>query len=1112
MKKPMNQWGSGRPLWKFDLKMKITTLLLITTLFGLHANDSYAQMTKVTLDVENATVGNIIDDIESATEFRFIYKTKHVDLQRKVSLKVENVQIEKVLASLFGNTKTIYKVRGKHIILRQSKEENAIVKETPKVTFINQSQDQTITGTITDSDGTPLPGANILEKGTTNGVQSDFDGNFSIEVSDENAILVVSYIGFANKEISVNGQTTINVQLEESTEGLDEVVVTALGISRDARSLTYATQNVDGEAITKAKDPNFLNTLAGKVAGAVITKGNFGPGSSPRILMRGNKSLTGNSDPLFVLNGVPMYGGTDLLANLNPEDIESLQILKGASAAALYGSEAANGVVLVSTKMGTEGDARIEFSSQTTMDNAVGLPQLQTNYGQADPALNDSWGPEISNGSDDHLKEFFQLGQNSINSLTFSNGNEQAQVYLSYANTNAKGILPENRLVQNNYTARLTSQLLDDKLSLDASINYTNKKVYNQNNPGGYSALPGIYSFPVGDDFSQYDQDNFEVFDPARQLYVQNWPYIRNETFPNQNPYWVQNRNQTDFLRDQLISSITASYEFLDGLKLQGRLTSDRINDENEFRNYASTQSTVAGPNGGYGTGKRSVKNLYTDMLLILDKNLNDNLSLSGTLGVSEKRVTLSEINLSSTRETSLSYPNFFSVFALNGLFNKSEGLRKSSTTSAFGNATLGFKESLFLDVTARNEWTSTVSEDFFYPSVGVTYILPTIEGKGLTFAKLRASYAEVGKALPFGVASLSPPYSLNNSGNIQPRNALPFFEGADTLNLKPERTKSYELGLDARFFEGKLKLSLTYYNATSEDQLLQIAAPVGAGAENFWINGGRIRNKGVEGTLGYSTTSDNFQWNSSINFSTNKNEVLELSDRLDTDRFVIATFNQSRVVASYLTRPKDGEYGSFGDLYGRVYQRDENGNLLTNEEGIPLISEDTENFIGNANPDFLIGFNNTFTYKNASLSFLIDGRFGGGVINRTEIWLDYKGLSRRTGLARDNGGVSVNGQLVDAQQFYLNQTGAGASAVATEYFFDATNVRLRELSLGYDFPRFAAVDINVSLIGRNLFFFYKKAPFDPEIAASTSTATEGIASFTMPSTSSFGLSLLARF
>jgi TonB-linked SusC/RagA family outer membrane protein len=1065
---------------------------------------------EISFNENNPNLEVIISEIESQTDLKFAYGDD-VNLTSKLTgrYSFEKEELDKVLEEISNRTTYTFSILGSNI---------AIAVDPPKekakslINIGSKFQQVTVEGIVTDSNGIPLPSVTVQEEGTNNGMLTDFDGNYSIEVRSEESVLVFSYIGMETTRRVVGDNTIMSVQMEEGAQALDEVVVTALGITRDAKSLTYATQKVGGEEITKAKDPNFLNTLAGKVAGAVITKGNFGPGSSPRILMRGNKSLTGNSDPLFVLNGVPMYGGTDLLANINPEDIESLQILKGASAAALYGSEAANGVVIVNTKKGTEGVARIEFSSQFTLDKAIGLPELQTNYGQADPTLNDSWGSEIANGSDEHLEEFFDLGQNYINSVSFSNGNEQTQVYLSYANTQAKGILPENDLTQNNYTLRLTTQLLNNKLTLDGSVNYTDKRVYNQNSAGGYSALPGVYSFPVGDDWSQYSGQNFEVWDPVRQMNVQNWPYIRNETFPNQNPYWVQNKNQSDFLRDHFISSISANYKIIDGLNLQGRATYDLINDKRESRDYASTQSTVAGINGGYGTSESNVDNFYSDLLLILDKDLNEDILLSGTLGFSHKETKISGINLSSTRETSLTFPNYFSVYALNGLFNKSESLQERMTQSAFGSATVGFKDKIFLDVTGRNEWTSTVKESFFYPSVGLAYVLPAVEALGLTFAKIRGSYAEVGRSLPFGVANWTPPYSLDNSGNIIPRGVLPFFEGADTLRLKPELTKSYEVGLEARFLKGKGSLNLTAYSATSRDQLLQIQAPAGAGAQNFWINGGVIRNRGIEGVISYDASLGDIKWKPSVNFSANQNRIIELSDRLDADRFVISSFNQSRVVASYLTRPHDGEYGSFGDLYGRVYQKDENGNLLTNDEGLPLVSEDTDNFIGNANPDFLVGFNNTFTYKNASLSFLIDGRFGGGVVNRTEIWLDYKGLSRRTGEARDNGGVLVNGQLVDAKKFYLNQTGAGASAVASEYFYDATNIRLRELALGYTLTDLGDVDLNFSLVGRNLFFFYLNAPFDPEISASTSTSTEGIASFTMPTTRSFGLSMRAIF
>lgn len=978
-----------------------------------------------------------------------------------------------------------------------------------------------VSGKVTSSsDGMPIPGVNIMVKGTGTGTVTDVNGDYSLEVPNDNDVLQFSSIGYVTQEIQVNGRTTVNIKLEEDVQSLNEVVVTALGIEKDPKSITYATQRVSPDETIKVKDPNFMNTLAGKVAGAVITKGNFGPGSAPRILLRGNKSLTGNSEPLFVLNGVPMIGGSDFLSNYNPEDIESIQILKGASAAALYGSEAANGVILVNTKKGTLGVSKVEFSSGFTMENAVDLPELQTTYGQTDPNFNDSWGERITNGSDSHLKDFFQRGKTYINSISFSNGSDMGKLYMSYANTKSNGILPENDLNQNSFTLRLTTQFFDDRLSLDGSVNYTNQEIFNQNSAGGYSALPGIYSFPVGDDFSKYGEENFEVWDPVRAMYVQNWPYIRNETFPNQNPYWVQKRNQRDFIRDHTISAITAKFEIYDWLDLQGRLTYDKINDESEFRFYASTQATVAGQNGGYGIGRSKVDNIYSDLLLLGNKDLNENFNLSGTLGFSNTETTSSGLNLSSTVPTSLSFPNYFSIYALNGLFNKNESLRKSMTQAAFGNLTLGYKEKLYVDVTGRNEWSSTVSQSFFYPSVGMSYVLlnrptsPEPSTGFVSFAKVTGSYAEVGNSLPFGIANWTPPYSLDNSGNINARGTLPYFDGSDTVNLNPERTKSYEFGAEMRFLNDRLGFNLTYYNATTSDQVFQIQAPAGAGASNFWINGGVIRNKGFEGVVNYNASIGQVSWESFINFSHNVNQIRQLSDLLEAERFVLTSFNQSRLVSIFLTRPVDGKYGAFGDMYGRVYQRDENGILLTNDDGLPLVSADPDNYIGNANPDFLAGINNSFSYNNFTLSFLIDGRFGGGVVNRTEVWLDYKGLSKRTGDARDNGGVLVNGEVIDAKEFYLNQTGAGATAVASEYFYDATNVRLRELQIGYRILQSQNFfkEVNLSLVGRNLFFFYKNAPFDPEISVNTSPTSEGIASFSQPQTRSYGLNLRALF
>ncbi len=993
----------------------------------------------------------------------------------------------------------------------------------------NEMQQLTVSGNVVDSQtGEALPYVNIIVKDATLGTTTDVNGNYSIEVPTPDVILVYSFIGYVAQNISVNGRSNIDISLVPDIVGLGEVVITALGVEKGAKSLTYATQNISGEEMNKVKDPNFMNTLAGKAAGVVITAGGGGPGSSSRILLRGNKSIMGNNSPLYVIDGVPMnnatgrqsgglYGnfdGGDAISNINPEDIQSVQILQGASAAALYGSEAANGVILITTKKGRKGVAKIEFSSTSTFQNPIGLPQLQTTYGQSDPNLNDSWGSKISNGSDRHLKEFFKTGETYINAVSVSNGNDLGQFYMSYANTQDKGIVPENHLTKHNFTLRGTTQLLNNHLSLDASVNYINQKVYNRPQAGFYfSPIFPLYSFPTGDDWSKYSGNNFEVWDPVRQMNVQNWPYIRNETLSSQNPYWIQKRDQNDLFRNRSISSFTAKYKFFDWLQIQARTTYDRVEDSYEQRVSASTEPISAGINGGYVTNKSNTEQLYSDVLLIGNKNISNKISVSGTLGVSGTRNDYSSISLSSTVATSLSYPNYFSVYALNGQFNKSESKTSMLNQAAFGNLTFGFNEKLFLDMTGRNEWSSTVTQSFFYPSIGLSYIMVDgQENEGIvSYAKLRASYAEVGNSLPFGVANNAPPYSLDNAGNVNGRNAMPYFNGTEIVELKPERSKSYEFGTDFRFFQDKLSLNLTYYNATTFDQVFQIQAPAGSGAANFWINGGTILNKGVEAILSYNSSLGKIKWISTVTFSRNKNQIRELSDLLNNDRFVLNSYNSTRLVALFLTRPEDGKYGSYGDMFGKVYQKDENGNILTDSNsGLPLLSTTADQFIGNANPDFLAGFNNTFTYKNVSLSFLIDGRFGGGVASSTERWLDYKGLSERTAIARDNGGVMVDGKLIDAKEYFYNQTGAGSQGAVSEYFFDATNIRLRELSIGLRLPKFSNVitDINLSLVGRNVLFFYKKAPFDPEVSINASNGLQGIEAYNLPSTRSFGLSL----
>ncbi|MEJ7829873.1 MAG: SusC/RagA family TonB-linked outer membrane protein, partial [Segetibacter sp.] len=916
-------------------------------------------------------------------------------------------------------------------------------------------------------------------------------------------------------------------------------VVTALGIQRRSTSLTYATQNVSGEELTKVKSANLINSLAGKAAGVVITAGN-GPGASSRVILRGSKSITGNNQPLYVIDGIPMsnangpqssgLAGTrdagDAISNLNPDDIESLQILKGASAAALYGSQAANGVIIITTKKGRQGVAAVTFSSTATFSNPIVLPEIQTSYGQgaggnANTAINDSWGPKITNGSDRHLKEFFRTGHDYINSLSVSNGNEISQFYLSYANTSSTGIVPENTYSRHNFNLRGSTKVFN-KVTLDASMNFIHQLSKNRPSSGWVnSPMFSLYLFPVGDDFSKYSGDNYQVFSPTRNMYVQNWPYVRNEASSNQNPYWIQNKIQNDEKRNRGIYNLSGRWDITNWLNFQVRGTYDRAEDLYEQRLSASSDPTNVGINGGYTTSPYTTEQFYSDVLLSGNKQIKEDISLAATVGVSNTVNTFRSLNLATNgANTTLAYPNFFSAYALLGNFVHTESLQKRVSRAAFATATIGYKETVFLDVTARNEWSSTVDQSFFYPSVGLSYILTESIGRSniLSFAKLRGSYAEVGNALPFGVANPNPNYSLAVDGNINGRTALPFFSGTDTVSLKPERTRSYEFGAELRFFKDKLSLNVTYYNATTYDQVFQIGAPAGSGATNFWINGGTILNKGVEAVASYNARIGKVRWTPTLNFSTNVNQIRQLSNLFTADRFVLNS--GFRLTQLFLSRPGSPtlagrEYGSYGDIFGRTYVRDDKGGLVYNttgaNAGLPQLSLANDQYLGNSNPDFLLGLNNSFNYKNFVFSFLIDSRFGGEIASSTEQWLDFKGLSKRSGEARDNGGVMVNGVIVSAEKYFQYISGkADVAAAAQEYVYDATNIRLRELALGFTLPPFtkAIKNLTLSLVGRNLAIFHKKAPFDPEVSITTANALQGIEGFSMPSQRSVGVSL----
>ncbi len=982
----------------------------------------------------------------------------------------------------------------------------------------------------------PLPGVTVLVKGTSNGTVTDVDGNFSLAVPDANAVLLFSFVGYNTEEVTVGSQTSFSIELVESEDQLETVVVTALGIEKDTRGLAYTTQQLGGEELTTAKDPNLMNSLAGKVAGVTINRSAAGVGGSVKVNIRGNRSASGSNQPLYVIDGIPMlnsspsqplnaFGGDrntggrdggDGIANLNPEDIESINVLKGASAAALYGSQAANGVILITTKKGKSGASRIDFSSNATMEQPMLLPSLQNKYGQPlndDGTLNTgspfSWGPALSAGAPaTDIADFYQTGTTYINSLSFTGGTENTQTYLSYANTSSDGIVPTSEFDKHNFTLRQSTKLYDNKLSIDANINYLNQKAHNRPSSGLYfNPLTGLYLFPRGVDLQQY-KDQFEKENTVRRLMQQNWAFMDPI---RQNPYWILNRNANDDARNRLIASATLKYNFLPWLNLQGRLSIDRIQDLYTQNIYATSVEALAPANGRYIREDVEQRQIYGDLLLNMNQQFGD-ISLSASVGGSIND-GLTQGEIIDSYSAGMHYANVFTLANLKAGSTIQENSDRRQLQAVFATAQLGYKDMLYLDLTGRNDWASTLAftpnQSYFYPSVGATAIVSdmlALPGT-ISLAKLRASYASVGNDVPLYVTN--PLHSISPGGNIDFNTEKPF------TDLKPEISSSFEFGTDIGLFADRLSLSLTYYKTNTKNQYFRINANEGTLYSFFYINAGNIQNKGVEAMLNYGVVrGTDFNWNMGFNFSRNINEVLKLSPELG-DRVDLTEQGSS----SYSNGLEVG--GSFGDIYGLGLARNDNGVLLVSANGAPIKSTKLEK-LGNPNPDWQLGYHNNFSYKGINLDFLIDARVGGEVISLTQAILDEYGVSQATADARNAGGVNVPAIVQETGEPFVGKIPAdvyyggiaGRDGATAAYVYSATNVRLRELSLGYKFPNKLGLlkDLQLSFVARNLFFLYNEAPYDPEISMSTGNNLQGVDIFGVPTTRSYGLNLKVSF
>ena len=1092
--------------------MRISLTLLFLVVLQLSAENSYAQRMRIAISMSNVSVEQVLNKIEETSDYVFLYNDETIQKSRIVSVRSKSGKITDILDDIFKGTDISYTVIDKQIILSKSNKVNQTAKAIQ------------IKGTVKDALGEPLIGVSVLVKGTSNGTVTDLDGRFSLNVSVGD-ILEFSYVGYAAQSVTVKNATPLDIVLSEDAQALDEVVVTALGIKREAKALTYNVQEIKAAGITKVKDANFVNSLSGKIAGVTINQSSSGTGGSSRVVMRGTKSLFGENNALYVLDGIPMQGlrtkqsdnfyesvevaDGDGISNINPEDIESMSVLTGASAAALYGNRGANGVILITTKKGAIGKPRISYSNSTSFSRPFVTPEFQNTYGRKEGEFK-SWGGKLEKPSTYNPLDFFQTGFNTMNSIAVSTGTETNQTHISFGAVNSEGIIDNNKYNRYNFTFRNSWDIVKNVLSMDMGLFYIKQNNQNSNGQGMYyNPLVPIYLFPPSDDINKYAV--YERYDADRNFKTQYWPY-GNQGLGMQNPYWIINRNMFNTDRDRYIISLSMKWNITNWLNIIGRARIDNAYTDFERKLYASTDGLFAKSQGNYMNQEDKNTSTYLDFLVNVDKKFGENYHLLVNLGGS----FYDEKYKSDTFEGNLvGVPNFFhpsNIPSTESNYNKSE--LHTQTQSIYGKAEIGYRNFLYADVTGRIDWFSTLvgtsKEYVCYPSAGLSVILSEIlplPEKIISFWKIRGSYAQVGNPpsayLPYATVALE-------NGNATSANFTP------ASHLKPEMTKAFEFGMDLRLFQNKLNIAATYYNSNTYNQLFKYELPPSTGYAFAYENAGKVNNWGIELSVGFNQDLGPVQWNSNLIYSMNRNEIKELLPEYVTDRttgmtvkspteFSVATADSYRMIL------KKG--GSMSDIYATKLKQDLHGNILITNGGVSA-EENTFIKVGSAAPKYNLGFRNSFSWKGLELDFLIDARVGGEVISATQALMDQFGVSQQTADARDNKGVVVNKGKLDAEQYY-GTVASGKTGLLAHYVYSATNVRLREMSLSYMLPSKwfgEKLNISLSLTGHNLLMFYNKAPFDPELTANTGTYYQGFDYFMPPSLRSFGFGVKVNF
>ncbi len=1030
---------------------------------------------------------------------------------------------------------------------------------------VQQQNERTVTGVVKDKSGEPLIGVNVVLKGTATGTITGLDGDFMLQVP-ASGVLEISYIGYKTVEVKLTSSNTYDVVLHEDTEVLSEVVVTAMGIERKASSLTYATQTVKNTELTRARDVNFVNALQGKSAGLTITPNSSGAGGgASKILLRGQSSMIGNNQPLIVLDGVPLANGMqsqvgagslmnggardggDILSTINPDDVASMTILKGANAAALYGSAANNGVIVITTKGGRQGNLRVDVSSNSTFERAIMLPELQTSFGGTVNGYRgvdfDGWGPALSSITSDEmsrypyltkdsgydkLKDFYGTGMTFTNSVALSGGTEKMSTYFSYANTTQRGVFEQNKFKRHNIMFKQTYNLFNNKLHLDFSLNYINQRLNNRPSVGKtYSSIFGMYRTPANIDM-RYFKENYAHTGTLEDDMVSDLEYgnrhLINEPIQTwnwydqyvNNPYWILNMLNNETITNRLLSSFTAKYDIIDGLSAQARLSVEQNFIEETDSKYATTNRESRTKAGISYVGNNWNRNIFSDYLLTYNKRFLDKIDFNVTAGASLRRVKSGSVSTYNEMDTAAIYPNIF--LPQN---DKARTDSKSATTTQtwdnnwetaiFATTQIGFWDYAYIDASFRTDWSKAFQQfaeegkykSFSYWSLGGNVLLKDLIAKHndkVNSLKLRASYSVVGNSIPNVVYAAQ---TLDFATGALSAKAAPFH------NPKPETTSSFEVGFDGAFFNNAFDFDVTFYNTVLDNQVMQISTSSG---QNQYVNSGKVRNRGIEVTANYNwRINRDWAWYTGITFAYNNNKILETYTPEGSD-----VPNPIELDISNRFRIKFVEGGSYGDIYMNEIMRDENGNMLVDQNGNPRMTSDFSKKVGNNTANTTFGWHNTFTWKDLSLYILLDGKIGGKVVSITEAELDAYGLSQRTADARinnPNGLTGVNdGKTVNVPwENYYTTIGL---TTTDDYVYDATNIRVREVSLGYTFRDLfgPSKSLSLSVIARNLGFIYKNSPVDPDISVTAANALSGIDIYSLPTTRSFGINIKATF